>query len=215
MDRLASDPQSFLNRPGFEQAQQWLSKYEAKYSSDIKSYCDGLGLTEDLTLEEYLAITLPDGTTPRVGVCFKGDSPSYFSRERPTAVGGLMLPRIDPDVMFEIEQVPGWIMSHFAHGAPTLIPSDATGYANREEFWLLEFFVEASYDQVVDIVTNKVYGGDATKLRGFYNYLNPSGNPNYREYYWGGNYPKLAKIKAKYDLTNLFGNPTQVEPAQD
>ena len=55
--------------------------------------------------------------------------------------------------------------------------------------------------------------GDPTKLRGFYNYLNPPGNPNWREYYFGKNYKRLSEIKAKYDETNMFGNPLQVEPA--
>lgn len=55
--------------------------------------------------------------------------------------------------------------------------------------------------------------GDPTKLRGFYNYMHPPGNPNWREYYFGSNYQRLSEIKAKYDGTNVFGNPMQVEPA--
>ena len=101
----------------------------------------------------------------------------------------------------------------FIAGAPTLIAPNATGYANREEFWLLEFFNRTHYDSVTSILTNKVYVGDPAKVRGFYNYLNPLGNPHWREYYWGDNYKRLSEIKLVYDKTNGFGNPVQVGPA--
>ena len=50
---------------------------------------------------------------------------------------------------------------------------------------------------------------------GYYNYMNPPGNPNWRQYYFGGNYERLTLIKAKWDPLNFFGNPYQVEPAID
>ena len=49
----------------------------------------------------------------------------------------------------------------------------------------------------------------------FLSAVNPPGNPNWRQYYFGSNYERLTQIKAKYDPLNYFGNPYQVEPAVD
>lgn len=130
--------------------------------------------------------------------------------------GGILVPRVDPDVLLELANL-GVVVTHFAHGAATIVPPDATGYANRAEYMLLSFAggfggVER-LNQVAEILVEKVYGGDPTKLRGYYNYMNPPGSPNWREYYFGKNYQRLSEIKAKYDETNMFGNPLQVEPA--
>jgi hypothetical protein len=42
--------------------------------------------------------------------------------------------------------------------------------------------------------------------------MNPPGNPNWRYYYFGENYNRLAQIKLDYDPYNFFGNNEQVEP---
>ena len=95
---------------------------------------------------------------------------------------------------------------------------DETGYSNREEFILLSFAGGGEmekYEEVASILINKAYGGDSTKLRGFYNYLNPVGTTggDWRTYYFGENYERLSEIKAEYDVTNGFGNQVQVRPA--
>jgi len=159
----ALKPQSFINRPGFEQMARFYRKIVPDYSF-------------------------------------------------PSLHGGLVLPRLEPDVLLELAKL-GMNVNHLAHGAPTLIAPNATGYANREEFWLLDFQDKKHYDSITSILTNKVYGGDPAKVRGFYNYLNPLGNPHWREYYWGDNYKRLSEIKLVYDKTNGFGNPAQVGPA--
>ena len=100
-----------------------------------------------------------------------------------------------------------------------MVARDETGYFGREEFTLLQFgggpvaAAAEKYDKVTSILVNKVYDGDASKLRGYYNYMNPEGNRDWRNYYFGDNYEQLSLIKAKYDVTNGFGNPLQVEPA--
>ena len=92
---------------------------------------------------------------------------------------------------------------------------DETGYFNREEFTLLNIDpgVPELYEKLASILVNKVYDGDSSKLRGYYNYLNNEGNRDWRNYYFGDNYERLSVIKAKYDVTNGFGNPLQVAPA--
>ena len=107
-------------------------------------------------------------------------------------------------------------MAELISGAPTLVERDETAYFGREEYSLLEFAgpdAEGRYDKITSILVNQVYDGDATKLRGYYNYLNWEGNRNWRQYYFGDNYERLSVVKAKYDETNGFGNPLQVEPA--
>ena len=90
---------------------------------------------------------------------------------------------------------------------------DATGYYNREEYTLLDVGDEDQYEAITSILINKAYDGDASKLKGYYNYMNPEGNPDWQNFYFGDNYEKLSVIKAKYDVTNGFGNPVQVAPA--
>ena len=106
-----------------------------------------------------------------------------------------------------------------------MIPPDATSYANRDGIYLFNFISPVGipgvstelalkqFNSITSILTNKVYGGDWTSVRGYHNYHNPIGNPNWRQYYWGDNYEALSEIKAKYDGTNMFGNPLQVQPA--
>ena len=94
-----------------------------------------------------------------------------------------------------------------------MVERDETAYHNREEYLLLNINSKSHYDSITSILINQVYDGDASKLRGFYNYMNIEGNRNWREYYFGDNYERLSVVKAKYDVTNGFGNPLQVEPA--
>ena len=94
-----------------------------------------------------------------------------------------------------------------------MVERDETAYFGREEYSLLNFDSKKQYDKITSILVNQPYDGDATKLRGYYNYLNYEGNRNWREYYFGDNYDRLSVVKAMYDETNGFGNPLQVEPA--
>jgi FAD/FMN-containing dehydrogenase len=36
--------------------------------------------------------------------------------------------------------------------------------------------------------------------------------PDWKQAYWGDNYPRLARIKARYDRGNLFSGHHCVEP---
>jgi hypothetical protein len=49
-------------------------------------------------------------------------------------------------------------------------------------------------------------------MQGYYNYASPLGNPLWRTYYFGDNWKRIAKIKAKYDPMNVFGHQQQIEP---
>ncbi|KAL7552285.1 hypothetical protein ACHAWF_015531 [Thalassiosira exigua] len=173
--RAARQPQSFINRPGFQ------------------------GLAE--VFEDFV--------------------PQFAEQIRATFTGGILVPRVKPEVLYKLFEI-GVIANHFANGAATLVPSDKTGYGNREEYMLIEFTnlfdpagAQDTYDQVADLLIREVYDGDRTKLRGYYNYMNAPGNPNWPEYYFGENVEKLSKIKKKYDPANMFGNFLQIPPATE
>lgn len=96
--------------------------------------------------------------------------------------------------------------------------SDETAFPHRDTAIITEFGAGDEelkrYNEFTSILVNKHYK-DKTELQGYYNYMNPTGNPNWRKYYFGDNYKRLSKIKAKYDPLNTFGNPMQVEPEPD
>mmetsp|Transcript_11695 Transcript_11695/g.25649 ORF Transcript_11695/g.25649 Transcript_11695/m.25649 type:complete len:663 (+) Transcript_11695:369-2357(+) len=132
-----------------------------------------------------------------------------------TAIGGLLIPKVDVDVLDEIAKV-GLRINHFQHGAAMSKSSDETAWAQRDTAIMTMFAPTKSgrddYEKITAILANKHYK-DANKLQGYYNYMNPIGNPNWRYYYFGDNYARLSEIKAKYDPKNVFGNPMQVQPA--
>ena len=93
--------------------------------------------------------------------------------------------------------------------------SDETAWAWRDTAILASSFDAnpENYEKLTSILANKHYK-DASKIQGYYNYMNPTGNPNWRYYYFGDNYDRLSEIKSKYDPMNYFGNPQSVEPKE-
>ena len=105
------------------------------------------------------------------------------------------------------------VLSAFYLGAAMVPTAKDASWAMRDTGMLVEFNGnQAAYEIATEILAKKHYK-DATKLQGYYNHMNPIGNPNWRKYYFGDNYARLSQIKAKFDPLNVFGNPRQVEPA--
>lgn len=61
------------------------------------------------------------------------------------------------------------------------------------------------------VLSDKRYGGDVSKLEGYYNYLIPGEPPHWRQMYFGRNYPRLKQVKGMYDPLNVFGKPLTPE----
>ena len=89
--------------------------------------------------------------------------------------------------------------------------TDSTAWRWRDTAILTEFLNNDQATAVKAVMAE--FYGDKNKLQGYYNYANPLGNPNWRQYYFGDHYSRLSQIKLKYDPLNYFGNPLQVEPA--
>eukprot|EP00890_Picochlorum_soloecismus_P003189 jgi/Picsp_1/3871/NSC_01383-R1_fad-dependent oxidase len=101
-----------------------------------------------------------------------------------------------------------FLLAHFTGGKSSMIASNATAYPWRAENILFTYLngadpyqweacqtVKEAYDNVLQGFENK----------GYYNYMGPPTSiPNWQEFYWGANYDRLQRIKAKYDPFGYF-----------
>lgn len=129
----------------------------------------------------------------------------------PSSNGGLLIPKVDVNTLMDLDMI-GVSINHMQHGAPMQKKSPETAFPWRDT----AIMVGAPFDanvmlRLMDRMAE--FYGDATKLQGYYNYMQPVGNPNWRYYYFGENYERLSHIKLHYDPLNVFGNPMQVSPA--
>ena len=122
-----------------------------------------------------------------------------------------LIPKVDLKTLNELAKI-GLKVNHLQHGAPMTRSSDATAFPWRDAAIMTGILDPQVRDQFASVLA-ECYG-EEKKLQGYYNYMNPAGNPNWRYYYFGDNHPCLASIKLMYDsLKNYFGNPLQIEPA--
>mmetsp|Transcript_49185 Transcript_49185/g.74298 ORF Transcript_49185/g.74298 Transcript_49185/m.74298 type:complete len:623 (+) Transcript_49185:106-1974(+) len=127
------------------------------------------------------------------------------SDDIPTSLGGLLIPDVDVDTLIKISNV-GTSINHFQHGAPMQFSSDYNAVAHRDTAIIIEFLRgEEQRNKLLEIISEHYDDGELG-FQGYYNYMNPVGNPNWRKYYFGDKYERLSETK-------LFGNVQQVEPA--
>lgn len=127
-----------------------------------------------------------------------------------TMAGGYLLPKMKVDVLHKLASKTGIGITHLQHGAPMAKATNATAWYHRDTAILAEVHSVDALEQTFSIL-NEHYN-DPTKIQGYYNYANPIGNPNWRTYYFGDNWKRIAKVKAKYDPMNVFGHQQQIEP---
>lgn len=128
-------------------------------------------------------------------------------------LNGLLLPPLDDSTMERLAElnVP---FNHFGHGAPGLVPSDATAFPWRKSGILAGIVNNAAVNALLE---DKAFKNDANKLQGYYNYMSPE-IPNWRRFYFNENWERLVQVKGMYDPLNVFGKPitaetpTQLEP---
>ena len=93
-------------------------------------------------------------------------------------------------------------------------PSDTALGAQRDTAFMTSDQTPAEVlTEITNILVNDHYNGDPSALQGYVNYPGPIGNRYWKKFYYGENYEKLSKIKAKYDPLGVFGNPIQVQAA--
>ena len=76
------------------------------------------------------------------------------------------------------------------------VHSDETAWAMRDTAFVTDVDFNGNMNQIKSILVNQHYK-DPTELQGYYNYMGPIGNPNWKKYYFGDNYERLSIIKSK------------------
>ncbi|WP_052665495.1 FAD-binding oxidoreductase [Nitriliruptor alkaliphilus] len=102
-------------------------------------------------------------------------------------------------------------------GAVARVRDDATAYAHRQRRLMVN--VAALYEDPIDGATATVWAEDlAARLReagvdgAYVNFLGDEGPARVREAYPGDTWDRLARLKARYDPTNLFRHNQNVPP---
>jgi hypothetical protein len=127
-----------------------------------------------------------------------------------TQAGGVLIPKMDVDILYKLASMVGITVTHLQHGAAMSKTTDATAWYHRDTAMLAEAHSIDELEQTYTIL-NEHYN-DKTQIQGYYNYASPLGNPYWRTYYFGDNWKRIAKIKAKFDPINVFGHQEQIEP---
>ncbi|KAJ7451782.1 FAD-binding domain-containing protein [Mycena galericulata] len=96
------------------------------------------------------------------------------------------------------------------NSAITSIPGNATAYPHRDHLWSIQFYVRttgtwtaqgtAFVNGMVSAITDNMKG---TNLGAYANYIDPE-LAGWREKYYAGNYPRLAKIQKEVDPRGVF-----------
>ncbi|KIM73614.1 Glucooligosaccharide oxidase [Piloderma croceum F 1598] len=110
------------------------------------------------------------------------------------------------------------ILGDLEGGAISDVANDATAYAQRDSLFALTVYsiaklpfpddVLAFLNGMIDTVNNAMPDGNFGVYPGYVDPLIPKSEWPTR--YWGANYPRLLKIKEKYDPNNVFANPQSV-----
>ena len=124
--------------------------------------------------------------------------------------GGVLIPKMEVDILYKLASMVGIGVRHLQHGAPMTKATDATAFYHRDAALLHEVNSVDELEQTYKILNEHYH--DKRKIQGYYNYASPIGNPYWRTYYFGDNWKRIAKIKAKFDPMNVFGHQQQIEP---
>lgn len=96
---------------------------------------------------------------------------------------------------------------HLVHGAALNVKPDETAYPWRNAALMVDY--DGGIEAAKDFLTRFVEGGYTPQ--GYYAYLNPFGQKNWRSYFFGNHWRKLSEIRAKYDPKDVFGKPLTIE----
>lgn len=103
------------------------------------------------------------------------------------------------------------------------IPESDTSYAHRDKLYLYEFYdlqpsgpyPEDGFKFLDNWVNNFTANLDASQWGMYINYADPTMNrTEAQENYWRQSLPRLQKVKAVVDYTDVFYYPQSVEPAK-
>lgn len=172
----------------------------------------------DCTKAEVLSALLDKAGDPLSFVNTRGPSREVLDTANltypfyePSSEGGLLIPKVDIDTLMDITAM-ALPVTHLQHGTPMMAAGDEAALPWRDTAIMTEFRLGSEQKRNTFAAMARFYGND-TAFQGYYNYMNPVGDPNWRHYYFGDSYERLSQIKYDNDPRNVFGNPLNVEPA--
>jgi FAD/FMN-containing dehydrogenase len=173
----------------------------------------------DLSVSQcHLPTQTPDGQVARQPSYAKSD---FFTKRLPPAAVQALV-----DGIARVTAVPGAasgvgaIAFDALGGAVNQVDPAATAFVHRDALFLAQYSTSWSWGAPASEVASQ-----RAWLREFYSTLHPyaSGQAyqnyldpdltNWREAYYGANYPRLARIKATYDPEQVFRFPQGITPA--
>ncbi|PYI04791.1 glucooligosaccharide oxidase [Aspergillus sclerotiicarbonarius CBS 121057] len=185
-------------------------QFPGQTNSTVIVFTDWLGLTAHWAEQSILDLT--------------GGIPADFYARCLSFTDKTPIPSTGVDQLFEYldtadkEALIWFVIFDLEGGAINDVPMDATGYAHRDTlFWLQSYAVtlgsvsQTTYDfldGVNDVIRKNTPGLGIGVYPG---YVDPR-LQNARQAYWGSNLPRLERIKAAYDPTDVFHNPQGVLP---
>ena len=112
-----------------------------------------------------------------------------------------------------------FVIFDLAGGSINDVPTNATAYVHRDSlYWMQSYAVTAGrvsqttidfLDGINNIIRTSVPGVGSGAYAGYVDPLLPEG----QQAYWGSNLPRLQRIKAIVDPSDVFHNPQSVKPA--
>ncbi|KAF4543435.1 Oxygen oxidoreductase covalent FAD-binding site [Lasiodiplodia theobromae] len=113
-----------------------------------------------------------------------------------------------------------FVIFNLVGGQINAIPMDDAAYSLRDSLYQLQSYAISLLPPVSQKTkdflngVNELIEGYVPGVRGAYpGYVDPD-LPDGQEQYWGANLPRLERIKAEVDPTDLFHNPQSVRPAE-
>ncbi len=123
------------------------------------------------------------------------------------------------DMIHAFANGPAWLDSigvGQCAGAVARVKPEATAYWNRGAQWdllLAGVWSDHTQDQHNAAVLHDLWKTFEPYTQGYYVNTEPSADEQRLRATYGGNYPRLAQLKAKYDPTNLFHLNANIKPA--
>jgi len=85
--------------------------------------------------------------------------------------GGVLIPKMEVDILYKLASMVGIGVRHLQHGAPMTKATDATAFYHRDAALLHEVNSVDELEQTYKILNEHYH--DKRKIQGYYNYASP------------------------------------------
>jgi FAD/FMN-containing dehydrogenase len=199
---------SLINRVGSSPTINSVSEQSFLNAMLVEAGCQNLSV--------HMCDTMPYGSLPRVPSFAKSD---FFSERLSPAALSAVLDGITR--ASQIHNGPrggvGAIAFDALGGAVNRVHPQATAFVHRDALWGVQYSTSWTSPASASGVARahewlRSYYADVhphANGEAYQNYVDPD-LKNWRAAYYGANYPRLARIKGRYDPTNLFNFPQSI-----